>query len=152
MRDESPFDRETVDRFYDRQRREILSRLEPAAAASRGGRGSRFAGLAAAAVLALGVGLVLRPAPAPAPIEGQAGERAGTPGGLPFDAYGSWPAATEFEVEAQGAATVPWLFDLAEHDGQAQTMRDVDAGDTDFLAAYGTWEVVDEDVVADDAT
>jgi hypothetical protein len=152
MRDDSPFDREAVDRFYDRQRREILSRLEPVAAASRGGRGSRIAGLAAAAVLVLGAGLLLRPTPVPAPIAGGADEPAALADSLPLDAYGAWPTATELAAEAQGAASVSWLFDLAESDGQASTRLETDASDTDFLAAYGSWEEADDDAVVQDAT
>jgi hypothetical protein len=151
MEDDSPFDRDAVDRFYDRQRREILSRLEPAAAA-RAGHGVRLAGLAAAAVLALGAGVMLRPAPAPAPIESEAAERAAYADALPLAAYGSWPTATELAEETQGTASVAWLFDLAGHDGQAQTRLEDDATDASFLAAYGSWQEADDDVVAVDAT
>jgi hypothetical protein len=156
MKDDPEFDPDTVDRFYDRQRREILARLEPAAGATaagpRDGRGLRVAGLAAAAVVVLGAGLLLRPPPAVAPLELAAGDAAAAAGELPFDAYGSWPAAAELGTEAQGAASVEWLFDLAEHDGLSRTSLEVDSSGTEFLAAYGTWEEVADDVVAHDAT
>ena len=144
MKDDSPFDRDTVDRFYERQRREILERLDPAAgvavAAPHGGHRLAPAGLAAAAVVILGAALLLRPSPAPAPLEIAARDAVPAAGELPFDAYGSWPAATEIEEEAQGAATVAWLFDLAEHDGLVPTSMEDDSSYTEFLAAYGTWE------------
>lgn len=156
MKDDSPFDRDTVDRFYERQRHEILARLDPAAgaavAASHGGRSLAAAGLAAAAVVILGAALLLRPSPAPVPLESAARDTVSAAGDLPFDAYGSWPAAAEIEEEAQGAATVAWLFDLAEHDGLVPTSMEDDTSYTEFLAAYGTWEEAAEEVVAEDAT
>jgi hypothetical protein len=156
MKDDPVFDPDTVDRFYDRQRREILARVEPAAGATaaglRDGRGLRLAGLAAAAVVVIGAGLLLRPPPAVAPPELAAGDTAADAGEFPFDAYGSWPPAAEIETEEQGAASVGWLFDLAGHDGLSRTSLEVDSSGTDFLAAYGTWEEVADDVVAHDAT
>lgn len=156
MRDDPPFDRDTVERFYERQRREILARLDPAAgasvAASHGDRRLFLAGFAAAAVVLLGTALLLRPSPAVAPIERAAGPVAPGFGELPFDAYGSWPAAVEIETEADNAASVGWLFDLAEHDGLGETNTESDASYTEFLAAYGAWEQAAEEVVAEDAT
>jgi len=156
MRDDSTFDRDAVDQFYDRQRREILARLDPAASepavAVRTRRRVLLAGLAAAAVLILGMALLLRPSPALAPLElATAGPEPATDE-MPLDAYGAWPAATEIETEAQGAATVAWLFDLAGQDGLDSASLDDDSSYTEFLAAYGTWEQADEEVVAEDAT
>ena len=156
MQGNSPFEHDAVDRFYDRQHREILARLDPAAATTahsgRGARGFLLTGLATAAVVVLGAALLLRPSPAPAPFEPVVGPAALATGGLPLDAYGSWPTAFEVEAEAPGAATVAWLFDLAEQDGFGPSSLEEEASDTEFLAAYGTWEEAAEEVVAKDAT
>jgi len=161
MRDDSGFGQETVDRFYERQRREILARLEAAAGAGvarHPARGSSLLpGLATAAVVVLGAALLLRPTPVTAPVDSADATLRGAPGNdaLPLDAYGSWPQTLEADADAHNAASVGWLFDLAEHDGLAPGSLGEDASDTEFLAAYGTWEESEEasdTTTANDAT
>lgn len=132
MSDELGLGPDAVDRFFARQRRDILARLELEGGATDGARW--LVGLAAAAILVLGVGVGLLQPPRATAESGWITDVGGAGASLPLQAFGVWE-----EPRGEEAAVAPLQGSWVLADGLA------DAALPSFLAPYGAWTAEDEE-------
>jgi hypothetical protein len=124
-----------VERFYARQRREILERVAP----SRHGAGRRLSWMAAAAVLALtALGLVLLP-PLEPQMEMNKDYLIAEDLILPLSAFGTWSEEEMLDGDDSDMGSIEWLLE------GSTSLAGTDAF-PDFLEPFGVWTNVEENV------
>jgi hypothetical protein len=122
-----------VERFYARQRREILERITSSRSRVAG---RRVGWLAAAAVLALtALGLMFLPSPQ-SPSERSTNYLLSEPLSLPLSAFGTWSEEEMLDDEDADMGSIEWLLDHS-----TSVMR-TDAF-PDFLEPFGVWTNVE---------
>ncbi len=118
-----------VERFYARQRREILERIAPSRSRLAGRRASW---LAVAAVLALtALGLMLLP-PLQPPMEWNTDYLISEPLSLPLSAFGTWSEEEVLDDDDSDMGSIEWLLD------DSTSLAGTDAF-PDFLEPFGAW-------------
>ncbi len=120
-----------VERFYTRQRREILERIAPSRSRLAG---RRVSWLAAAAVLALtALGLMLLPPPE-SPMDINMDYLISEPVSFPLSAFGTWSEEEMLDDEDSDMGSIEWLLD------DSKSLEGTDAF-PDFLEPFGVWTV-----------
>ncbi len=120
-----------VERFYTRQRREILERIAPSRSRLAG---RRVSWLAAAAVLALtALGLMLLP-PLESPMESDRDYLISEPISLPLSAFGTWSEEEMLDDEDSDMGSIEWLLDDSTSLGGTDAFPD-------FLQPFAVWTV-----------
>ncbi len=118
-----------VERFYTRQRREILERIAPSRSRLAG---RRVSWLAAAAVLALtALGLMLLPPPE-SQMEMNTDYLISELPSLPLSAFGTWSEEEMLDDDDSDMGTIEWLLD------HSTSLAGTDAF-PDFLEPFGVW-------------
>ncbi len=118
-----------VERFYTRQRREILERIAPSRSRLAG---RRVSWLAAAAMLALAaLGLMLLP-PLESPMESDRDYLISEPISLPLSAFGTWSEEEMLDDDDSDMGSIEWLLD------DSTSLAGTDAF-PDFLEPFGVW-------------
>ncbi len=125
-----------VERFYARQRREILERIAPSRSRLAG---RRVSWLAAAAVLALtALGLILLPPPG-SQMEMNTGYLISEELILPLSAFGTWSEEQMLDGDDSDMGSIEWLLE------GSTSLAGTDAF-PDFLEPFGVWTNVEENV------
>ncbi len=118
-----------VERFYSRQRHEILERIAPSRSRLAG---RRVSWLAAAAVLALtALGLMLLPPPE-SQVEMNMDYLISEPLSLPLSAVGTWSEEEMLDDDDPDMGSIEWLLD------GSTSLAGTDAF-PDFLEPFGVW-------------
>jgi len=123
-----------VERFYTRQRREILQRLAPARSQ---GTAHRVSWMAAAAMLALtALGLVLLPPPESL-TELPSGYFLSETSSLPLPAFGTWSEDEMLDDDDPDMGSMHWLLE------DSISLTGTDAL-PDFLEPFGNWTPLEQ--------
>ena len=118
-----------VERFYARQRREILERVAPSRSRLAG---RRVSWLAAAAMLALtALGLMLLPSPE-SPMEWNTDYLISEQLPLPLSAFGTWSEEEMLDDDDPDMGSLEWLLDDSTSPAGTDAFPD-------FLEPFGAW-------------